>query len=77
MKTKKILALLFITLLTTTITQPISLINTNTNTNTYTTLAVKYEYRYKVINGILHKRLYNTTTQKFEGKWIPMGLTQK
>ncbi len=71
MKTKKILALLFISLFTTTITQPISLINTNTNT--YTTLAVKYEYRYKVINGILHKRLYNTTTQKFEGKWIPIG----
>lgn len=73
MKTKKILALLFISLFTTTITQPIRLINTNTNTNTYTTLAVKYEYRYKVINGILHKRLYNTTTQKFEGKWIPIG----
>ncbi len=71
MKTKKILALLFISLFTTTITQPISLINTNTNT--YTTLAVKYEYRYKVINGILHKRLYNTTPQKFEGKWIPIG----
>lgn len=75
MKTKKILTLLFISLLTTTITQPISLINnTNTNnTNIYTTLAVKYEYRYKVINGILHKRLYNTTTKKFEGNWIPIG----
>ena len=74
MKTKKILTLLFISLLTTTITQPISLINNNTNnTNIYTTLAVKYEYRYKVINGILHKRLYNTTTKKFEGDWIPIG----
>lgn len=74
MKTKKILTLLFISLLTTTITQPISLINNNTNnTNIYTTLAVKYEYRYKVINGILHKRLYNTTTKKFEGNWIPIG----
>lgn len=72
MKTKKILTLLFILLLTTTITQPISLINNN-NTNIYTTLAVKYEYRYKVINGILHKRLYNTTTKKFEGDWIPIG----
>ncbi|CAI3472857.1 hypothetical protein B5E88_11125 [Enterococcus cecorum] len=71
MKTKKILTLLFISLLTTTITQPISLINNNTNI--YTTLAVKYEYRYKVINGILHKRLYNTTTKKFEGNWIPIG----
>ncbi|CAI3498139.1 hypothetical protein AA988_05095 [Enterococcus cecorum] len=74
MKTKKILTLLFILLLTTTITQPISLINNNNNnTNIYTTLAVKYEYRYKVINGILHKRLYNTTTKKFEGNWIPIG----
>ena len=73
MKTKKILTLLFISLLTTTITQPISLINNNNNTNIYTTLAVKYEYRYKVINGILHKRLYNTTTKKFEGGWIPIG----
>lgn len=73
MKTKKILTLLFILLLTTTITQPISLINNNNNTNIYTTLAVKYEYRYKVINGILHKRLYNTTTKKFEGYWIPIG----
>ncbi|CAI3262835.1 hypothetical protein CIRMBP1197_00155 [Enterococcus cecorum] len=73
MKTKKILTLLFILLLTTTITQPISLINNNNNTNIYTTLAVKYEYRYKVINGILHKRLYNTTTKKFEGDWIPIG----
>ena len=71
MKTKKILALLFTSLLTTTITQPISLINNNTNI--YTTLAVKYEYRYKVINGILHKRLYNTTTKQFEGEWIPIG----
>ncbi|OUZ13288.1 hypothetical protein A5869_002370 [Enterococcus cecorum] len=75
MKTKKILTLLFILLLTTTITQPISLINNNNNNNTniYTTLAVKYEYRYKVINGILHKRSYNTTTKKFEGDWIPIG----
>lgn len=74
MKTKKILTLLFILLLTTTITQPISLINNNNNnTNIYTTLAVKYEYRYKVINGILHKRSYNTTTKKFEGDWIPIG----
>lgn len=73
MKTKKILTLLFILLLTTTITQPISLINNNNNTNIYTTLAVKYEYRYKVINGILHKRSYNTTTKKFEGAWIPIG----
>ena len=73
MKTKKILTLLFISLLTTTITQPISLNNNNNNTNIYTTLAVKYEYRYKVINGILHKRLYNTTTKKFEGNWIPIG----
>lgn len=73
MKTKKILTLLFTLLLTTTITQPISLINNNNNTNIYTTLAVKYEYRYKVINGILHKRLYNTTTKKFEGNWIPIG----
>lgn len=73
MKTKKILILLFILLLTTTITQPISLINNNNNTNIYTTLAVKYEYRYKVINGILHKRSYNTTTKKFEGDWIPIG----
>jgi len=71
MKTKKILALLFISLFMTTITQPLRLINNNTGT--YTTLAVKYEYRYKVINGILHKRLYNTTTQQFEGKWIPIG----
>ena len=73
MKTKKIITILFILLLTTTITQPISLINNNNNTNIYTTLAVKYEYRYKVINGILHKRLYNTTTKKFEGDWIPIG----
>lgn len=28
------------------------------------------EWRYKIENGVLYKRLYNCTTNKWEGNWI-------
>lgn len=45
------------------------------NNNTYTKTepeptASNIEWRYKIINGVLYKRQYNTTTKKWIGNWI-------
>lgn len=31
-----------------------------------------YVWKYKKINGIMHKRLYNISTGKYVGDWIPV-----
>lgn len=38
----------------------------------YASTARGYEFgwRYKMIGGVLHKRLYNYTTQEWVGEWI-------
>lgn len=39
--------------------------------NEIVTYADEIEWRYKNINGKLYKRLYNATTKKWIGNWIP------
>lgn len=34
--------------------------------------STSYIWKYKVINGVLHKRLYNQVTNQWIGDWIPM-----
>ena len=33
--------------------------------------STNYEWRYKLINGKMYKRKYNSSTNKWIGKWIP------
>lgn len=42
-----------------------------TSSETTTPQAYTYEWRYKTINGALHKRLYNLSTNEWVGDWIP------
>jgi len=44
----------------------------NSKSNGIITYSDNIEWRYKSIDGKLHKRLYNTTTKKWIGNWIPV-----
>lgn len=34
--------------------------------------ADRIEWRYQMINGVLHKRQYNYTKEKWLGSWVPV-----
>lgn len=42
------------------------------SSSTYTTKAYTKIWKYMDIQGRLHKRLWNTATQQWETKWIPV-----
>ena len=33
--------------------------------------STNYEWKYKLINGKMYKRKYNSSTNKWIGKWVP------